>query len=330
MWASLKSRPIRNGLEYESDRPRTFPAAAQADFGAVAGAKHLPGTPAFLGSAAMANVPTMTTNDYAEPAAALPTSRMPLLGFGTWQISNSAATKAAATALEAGYRHIDTATVYRNEAGIGKALASTAVARESVFVTTKLPPHHAGRERRTLGESLTKLRLDYVDLWLIHWPPHGEAAPRVWEQLVNAQQEGLARAIGVSNYSIGQIDELKRATGVSPQVNQIRWGPPLYDPAVVSGLDERAVVLEGYSPFKVSNLHDPTLVSVAKRHGATTTQVIVAWHVAHGFVVIPKSVHPERIVANAAGARIRLTADEVAAIDHLSRVANAGSWRSPG
>ena len=137
--------------------------------------------------------------------------------------------------------------------------------------------------------------------------------------------QGLAKAIGVSNYSVGQIDELKQATGVSPQVNQIRWGPSLYDPAMVSGLDERAVVLEGYSPFKVSNLHDPTLVSVAKRHDATTTQVIVAWHIAHGFVVIPKSVHRERIVANAAGARIQLTAEEVAAIDRLSRVANAGS-----
>ena len=107
---------------------------------------------------------------------------------------------------------------------------------------------------------------------------------------------------------------------MSPQVNQIRWGPPLYDPAMVSGLEQRAVVLEGYSPFKVSNLHDPTLVSVAKQHDATTTQVIVAWHIAHGFVVIPKSVRRERIVANAAGARIQLTADEVAAIDRLSRV----------
>ena len=330
MWALLRSRPIRNGSEYESNRPRAFPAANQPDFGVAAGVKRLADTPACSGFCALANVPTMTTNDYAEPAAALPSGRMPLLGFGTWQISNSHATKAAANALEAGYRHIDTATVYRNEAGIGKALASTAVARESVFVTTKLPPHHAGRERRTLAESLTKLGLDYVDLWLIHWPPHGQAAPRVWEQFVNAQQEGLAKAIGVSNYSVGQIDELKQATGVSPQVNQIRWGPSLYDPDMVAGLDERAVVLEGYSPFKVSNLHDPTLVSVAKRHNATTTQVIVAWHVAHGFVVIPKSVHRERIVANAAGARIQLTAEEVAAIDRLSRVADAGSQRSPG
>ena len=114
-----------------------------------------------------------------------------------------------------------------------------------------------------------------------------EAAPRVWEQFVSAQQEGLARAIGVSNYSLRQIDELIKATGVTPQVNQIRWGPPLYDPSMVAGLEQRGVVLEGYSPFKVTDLRDQTLVSIAQEHDATTTQVIVAWHIAHGFVVIP-------------------------------------------
>jgi 2,5-diketo-D-gluconate reductase A len=272
----------------------------------------------------------MTTNDYTRPAAALSNGFMPLLGFGTWQISNSAAPQVTVQALEAGYRHIDTATAYHNESGIGKALASSTLARESVFVTTKLPPDHAGRERRTLQESLSKLGVDYVDLWLVHWPPNGRAAPRVWEQLVEARQDGLAKAIGVSNYSLGQIDELAEATGATPEVNQIRWGPSIYDPAVVSGLQQRGVVLEGYSPFKVSNLSDPTLVSIASEHDATTAQVIVAWHMAHGFVVIPKSARVERIVANAAGATIELTAEEVAAIDGLSRVAGAGSSRRFG
>jgi diketogulonate reductase-like aldo/keto reductase len=270
----------------------------------------------------------MTTNDYADPAAALTSGRMPLLGFGTWQISNRDAPQATADALQAGYRHIDTATMYQNESGIGKALASAALPRESVFVTTKLPPAHAGRERRTLGESLTKLGLDYVDLWLVHWPPNGQAAPRVWQQFVSAQQEGLTKAIGVSNYSLRQIDELIQVTGVVPQVNQIRWGPSLYDLAMVSGLQERGVVLEGYSPFKVSNLKDPTLVSIATRHDATAAQVIVAWHIAHGFVVIPKSVRRERIVANAAGVRIKLTEEEVAMIDDLSNAREVGSSRT--
>ena len=272
----------------------------------------------------------MTTNDYAEPAAELTTGRMPLLGFGTWQIRNSAAPEVTAQALEAGYRHIDTATAYHNESGIGKALASSTPAREAVFVTTKLPPDRAGQERRTLEESLSKLGVDYVDLWLVHWPPNGRAAPRVWEQLVKARQDGLAKAVGVSNYSLRQIDELTEVTGSTPEVNQIRWGPSIYDPAVVSGLQQRGVLLEGYSPFKVSNLSDPTLASIASQHDATTAQVIVAWHLAHGFVVIPKSSRRERIVANAAGARIQLSAEEVAAIDGLSRVASVGSSRRSG
>lgn len=172
-------------------------------------------------------------------------------------------------------------------------------------MTTKLPPDHADRERRTLAESLTKLGLDFVDLWLGHWPPGGQAAPKMWEQFIAAQQDGLAKAIGVSNYALDQIDELTAATGVIPSVDQIRWSPALYDRGVASGLEQRGVVLEGYSPFKRSNLDDPTLVSIAGEHEATTAQVIVAWHVAHGFVVIPKSVRPERIVANAAGATYR-------------------------
>src|SRR3990170_5839559 len=146
----------------------------------------------------------MTSTDYSQPAVKVSNGSMPLLGFGTWQIENSEATGATEFALEAGYRHIDTATGYGNEAGIGKALASAALPRDSVFLTTKLPPDHVGRERKTLDESLTKLGVDRVDLWLVHWPPNGEATPSVWEQFVKAQEEGLATAIGVSNYSLAQ------------------------------------------------------------------------------------------------------------------------------
>jgi diketogulonate reductase-like aldo/keto reductase len=242
---------------------------------------------------------------------------MPLLGFGTWQIENEDAPRATATALELGYRHIDTATGYGNEAGIGSALTSAGLSRDSLFLTTKLPPENVGRERQTIEESLTKLGVDHVDLWLVHWPPDGQASPEVWARVVEAQQDGLARSIGVSNYSLEQIDELVSATGVAPAVNQIRWSPGIYDAAMAAGLAERGIVLEGYSPFRASNLDDPTLVRIAEAHQATAAQVIVAWHVAHGFVVIPKSVRRERIESNAAGARIELADDEVAAIDAL-------------
>ena len=259
----------------------------------------------------------MTTTDYSDPTADLTTGRMPLLGFGTWQISEDDAPEAVATALELGYRHIDTATGYENEAGVGGAIAASGLPRESLFVTTKLPPDHAGRERRTIEESLTKLGLDRVDLWLVHWPPNRSAAPEVWQEVVRAQEDGLATAVGVSNYSLAQIDELTEATGVTPAVNQIRWSPAIYDRSVAQGLQERGVVLEGYSPFKAADLDDPTLVDIAEAHDATTAQVIVAWHVAHGFVVIPKSSRRERIEANAAGARLELTVDEIAAVDGL-------------
>ncbi len=141
---------------------------------------------------------------------------MPLLGFGTWEISDADATGAVSTALELGYRHIDTATGYRNETGVGRAIAASGLDRDALFVTTKLPPDHAGRERETIETSLEQLGLDHVDLWLIHWPPNKEASPQVWAEVVRAREDGLATAVGVSNYSLDQIDELTSATGVTP------------------------------------------------------------------------------------------------------------------
>ncbi|RDH96887.1 diketogulonate reductase-like aldo/keto reductase [Curtobacterium sp. AG1037] len=244
---------------------------------------------------------------------------MPLLGFGTWQIPDADAPAAVGAALEAGYRHVDTATGYSNQRGVGKALAASGLARDDVFVTTKLPPDNADRVRQTIEESLEQLGLDHLDLWLVHWPPNGEARPDVWEQVVQAQADGLTRAVGVSNYSLAQIDELVSATGTAPAVNQIRWSPVEFDRAIADGLRERGVVLEGYSPFKASNLQDPTLVEIAGAHDVDSAQVIVAWHVAHGFVVIPKSSNPDRIRSNAEGAHLDLSADEVARIDALAR-----------
>lgn len=255
--------------------------------------------------------------DYAEPSVPVTGGAMPLLGFGTWQIDDADAPAAVSAALEAGYRHIDTATGYSNQRGVGKAIADSGLARDDVFVTTKLPPDNADRVRATIEESLDQLGLDHLDLWLVHWPPNGEARPDVWEQVVQAQTDGLTRAVGVSNYSLAQIDELIQATGTTPAVNQIKWSPAEFDRAVADGLRERGVVLEGYSPFKASNLEDPTLVSIAQAHDVDTAQVIVAWHVAHEFVVIPKSSNPDRIRSNAAGATVTLSDDEVTQIDAL-------------
>ncbi|HEX2047963.1 MAG TPA: aldo/keto reductase [Acidimicrobiales bacterium] len=244
---------------------------------------------------------------------------LPLLGLGTWQMSGSQCYRAVRYALEVGYRHIDTAKIYRNERDVGRAVREGGVAREDVFVTTKLPPGDIGRERRTLEGSLRALGTDYVDLWLVHWPPRSGAGVQTWEQLLALRDEGLARAVGVSNYSLSQLDELERATGEVPQVNQIRWGPALYDPAEVDGHRRRGVVLEGYSPFKTTDLRHPVLVDVAGRHGVTPAQVVVRWHLDHEVVVIPKSATPERIASNFDVFGFSLDADELRRIDAMSR-----------
>jgi 2,5-diketo-D-gluconate reductase A len=241
---------------------------------------------------------------------------MPLLGFGTWQITGPAARDATLAALNVGYRHIDTATGYGNEAEVGRALHDSGIPREEMFVTTKLPPDRVGEERQTLEASLKDLGVDYVDLWLIHWPPRAGAGAAMWEALLKARNDGLARAVGVSNYSTAQIDKLDE----KPAVNQIPWSPSDYDPVIVAESRERGVALEGYSAFKRSDLHDPVLTEIASAHGVTAAQVVLRWHLEHEIVVIPKSVTPERIASNFDIFGFSLTADEVARIDSLSKV----------
>ena len=242
---------------------------------------------------------------------------MPLLGLGTWQARGRGAADAVRRALEVGYRLVDTATMYGNERDVGRAIAGSGVPRAEICVTTKLPQGNAGRERATLEESLAALGLDYVDLWLIHWPPSGRARPDVWERLLELQAEGLARDVGVSNYSLAQIDELERAAGRLPAVNQVEWSPALFDPSVLEGHRRRGVQLEGYSPLRRTNLRDPRLVKIAEAHGVTSAQVVLRWHVEHLIVAIPKSTNAARIAENAAIFDFRLTPAEVGELDRL-------------
>jgi 2,5-diketo-D-gluconate reductase A len=244
---------------------------------------------------------------------------MPLVGFGTWRLRGPEAYESVRYALEVGYRHIDTATMYGNEAEVGRALRVSGVPREDVFITTKLPPERAGREQQTLGQSLRDLGVDFVDLWLIHWPPRGSASPGVWRELLAARDAGKTRAAGVSNYSIAQIDELIDTVGEAPAVNQVPWSPFEHDPEVLAASRKRGVLVEGYSPFRRSDLHDPVLVEIAQRHGVTVPQVILRWHIEHGIPVIPKSAHQERIAANLDVFGFSLAPAEVARIDDLGR-----------
>jgi diketogulonate reductase-like aldo/keto reductase len=257
------------------------------------------------------------------PTAALAGgAAMPLLGLGTWQMSGEECYRAVRAALDVGYRHLDTATVYGNEAEVGRALRDSGVPRDEVFVTTKCPGD-ADDPDRTLAASIAALGVDAVDLWLVHWPDGG-VRTELWRRLVVARETGRARAIGVSNYGPGQIDELTTEVGVTPQVNQIPWSPPLHDPDLLAAHRDRDVVLEGYSPFKRSDLGDPVLRAIAEDHGVQPTQVVLRWHLEHGIVVIPKSSDPERIAANFAVGGFSLTAEEVAGIDALARPGRDG------
>jgi 2,5-diketo-D-gluconate reductase A len=259
------------------------------------------------------------TTDRGQPTVALDQAgAMPLVGLGTWQMTGARCQAAVRSALEVGYRHIDTATIYRNEREVGRAVRDSGIAREQVFVTTKLPPSDAGRERRTLDNSLRALAMDHVDLWLVHWPPRGRALVSTWKELLAVRDQGLARAVGVSNYSTAQLDELIGATGAAPQVNQIPWAPTRYDAALLGEHRRRGVVLEGYSPFKNTDLRHPVLVEIAARYGVTPAQVVLRWHLEHEVVVIPKSATPERIAANFDVFGFSLTNEELGRIDGLS------------
>jgi 2,5-diketo-D-gluconate reductase A len=216
---------------------------------------------------------------------------MPLLGFGTWQIKGEDAVRATSAALETGYRHLDTATIYGNEREVGRALADSGVPRDEVFLTTKCPPDRAGRELETLRESLELLQTDHVDLWLIHWPAQGSVNADIWRAFVEAREAGLAREIGVSNFDTSLLDEVTTATGSRPAVNQIEWSPLLFDTGTLA----------------------------AERTGRTPAQVIIRWHLQHGVVVIPKSVNPDRIRSNADVAGFTLTHEDMSTLDALGR-----------
>ena len=243
---------------------------------------------------------------------------LPMIGFGTWQLDPKTAYDGSRAALEIGYRHIDTATLYKNEADVGKAVKDSGVPRDEVFITTKLRPQDARKARSTLESSLRLLGTDYVDLWLIHWPTGEDELVSTWQQLVAAQEAGLARNVGVSNYSPAQIDQLTEATGQQPAVNQIPWSPAQHDAALLDEHRRRGVVVEGYSGLKNTDLNDPVLTGIAERHGVTAAQVVLRWHLEHDIVILPRSSRRERVAANFDLDGFALTKEDVAAIDNLA------------
>lgn len=255
------------------------------------------------------------------PSAPLPGGgQLPFVGLGTWKLRGDAARAAVTAALAVGYRHIDTATMYGNEEAVGQALAADGVDRDDVFLTTKLRPSDIGQAEKILRRSLRALRTDRIDLWLLHWPPSRPATSRqAWNELIRLRDAGLVGAIGVSNFSLAQIDDLIAATGETPAVNQVHWDPMRHSASELAGHRDRGIVVEGYSPLKDVRLDDPRLTEIAAAHQVTTAQVILRWNLAHDIVVIPKSAHADRIAANIGLFGFKLSDSEVAAIDALGR-----------
>jgi 2,5-diketo-D-gluconate reductase A len=254
------------------------------------------------------------------PAVTLPSgARMPMIGFGTWKLRADQARDAVLAAFAAGYRHIDTATMYGNEEEVGEAIRASDLDRAELFITTKIRPSDAGREERVLRDSLRKLGTDYLDLWLQHWPSRSTENRQMWQELLRLQADGFARDIGVSNYTTVQLDEVTSSSGRAPAVNQVHWNPARYDPAVLADHAERGIAFEGYSPLKDTRLDDPVLTEIAAAHGVSTARVVLRWHLEHDITVIPKSAHPDRIAANIDLLDFSLTPAQTAAIDGLAR-----------
>ncbi|WP_405726209.1 aldo/keto reductase [Streptomyces sp. NBC_00028] len=258
----------------------------------------------------MINIPEHTLNDG---------TRFPAIGLGTWPLGDAEAERAVTAALGLGYRLVDTATNYRNEAGVGLGIARAGVPREEIVVTTKLPGRHHGYEETlaSFEESRRRLGLDYVDLYLIHWPlPRVDKYVDSWRAMIKLREDGLVRSIGVSNFTREHIERLEKETGVLPSVNQVELHPHFPQEELRAFHAAKGVLTESWSPLGRGSglLDDPVVISVAEAHGVTPGQVVLRWHTQLGAVPIPKSADPERQRANLDVLGFELSPGQLAAI----------------
>jgi 2,5-diketo-D-gluconate reductase A len=270
-------------------------------------------------STSTSQIPLITLRDDAE---------IPQLGFGVFQIPPQDTVEAVSRALQTGYRHIDTAAAYQNEAEVGEAIRRSGLKREEVFLTTKCFNSDHGYEeaRRALDNSLKRLGFDQIDLYLIHWPvPSRDKYVETWRAFIEAQKQGLVRSIGVSNFQPGHLRRLVEETGVTPAVNQVELHPVLQQPELRQLHGSLGIATEAWSPLaQGAVLDDATITEVARTHDRTPGQVVLRWHLQLGNIVIPKSVTPERIRQNFELFDFELSDEEMRQIEQLDRGERTG------
>lgn len=256
---------------------------------------------------------------------------IPQFGLGVWQIDDDEAHRVVAEALEVGYRHIDTARVYKNEAGVGRAIAESGIPRDELFITTKLWNSDQGRDsvRPAAEASLERLGLEQVDLYLIHWPsPKYGKHVESWEAMIEVRDAGLARSIGVSNFMQTHLDDLAAATDVVPAVNQVELHPAFQQRDLRAFQESRGIRTESWSPLGSGN-YDlaelPGFAAIAERHGKSVQQIAIRWHLQEGLIVFPKTSRRERLIENADVFDFELSADEMATIAACDRDQRVGA-----
>jgi diketogulonate reductase-like aldo/keto reductase len=250
-----------------------------------------------------------------------PEVEIPQLGYGVFQVPPKETEVAVARALQAGYRHIDTAAAYKNEGAVGQAIHASGIDREEIFVTTKCfnDDHGHDKAKRAFKASLERLELEHIDLYLIHWPvPSHDLYVETWQAFIELQAEGLVRAIGVSNFQPAHLERIVAETGVTPAINQVELHPYFQQTGLRHEHEQLDIVTEAWSPLGQGlELEDPAIVAIAEAHGKTPAQAIIRWHLQLGNVVIPKSVTPERIEQNFDVFDFELSADEMERIREL-------------
>ncbi|MGE5379278.1 MAG: aldo/keto reductase [Candidatus Saccharibacteria bacterium] len=243
---------------------------------------------------------------------------MPVLGFGTWRLHGPEVVGGVDAAIRTGLRLIDTASMYANEAEVGQAIRRSGVDRKELFITSKLWAHEHGREgaKAACAQSLDRLRMDYLDLYLIHWPSGGRNV-ETWQGMIELMEEGRVRSIGVSNFSMDDIAPLVQETGTVPAVNQVEFSPYSHNDQLLADCSREGIQLEAYSPLSSTNLHDPALMEMARSHERTPAQVVLRWCLQKGTVVLFKSSHEERIKEDSDLFGFRLSSNEVRRLDSL-------------